>query len=137
MSILKFEGEHEDDRGNKSRKKYGNGTSGVWIWGEFLQYETQEPRYHVVLDFEGLAPDEKGVFTERDRKMFALASVLCSTIFFNSKIDFNHEKLMEIALIDDLYRKIKISDKDFNPTITPEGRGGKNERVSTHQENSK
>ena len=44
---------------------------------------------------------------------------------------------MEIALIDDLYRKIKISDKDFNPTITPEGRGGKNERVSTHQENSK
>ena len=66
--------------------------------------------------------------------MFALASLLCSSIFFNSKHDFNHEKLMEIGLVEDLYRKIKMSDNEFTSTVTPEGKNSK-QRVSSHESN--
>ena len=101
--------------------------------GEEFVNDVRDSMHVVTLDFEGLAP-EKGVYSERDRKMFALAILLSSSIFFNSKTDFTTEKMMEVSIIEDIFRKIKINDQDIS-SATPDGSKGQRDRVSTSELN--
>ena len=64
--------------------------------------------------------------------MFALATLLSSSILFNSTTEFNEKSLLEIGLIEDIFRKIKITDQNFNVMGTPDGKKHK-ERISSNE----
>ena len=63
----------------------------------------------VLLDFEGIQMDQTDrTFSPRDHKMFTLAVLLSSAICFNSREKFDESSMLEMGLIKDLWKHIKI-----------------------------
>jgi len=84
-------------------------TRGIWFWGEpkrcFL--ESGEPCWVVVLDTEGLGGLEAD--QHYDTRIFSLATLLCSTLVYNSLGSIDESAISNLSFVANLSQHVRIS----------------------------
>lgn len=86
------------------------GTQGIWMLGSPFYHEERD--VHILfLDFEGFKSSARGASSaasQIDSKLFALSTLISSTICFNIVKTLDEKTLEELELIKGLEKRIKI-----------------------------
>ncbi|KAJ8600136.1 hypothetical protein CTAYLR_003481 [Chrysophaeum taylorii] len=84
-------------------------TRGIWFWGEPRRatLPSGEPCWVVVLDTEGLGGLEAD--QHYDTRIFSLATLLCSTLVYNSLGSIDESAISNLSFVANLSQHIRIS----------------------------
>jgi len=87
-------------------------TRGIWFWGEPLlrSLPSGEPCWVIILDTEGLGGLEAD--QHYDTRIFSLATLLCSTLVYNSLGSIDEAAISSLSFIANLSRNIRVRDDD-------------------------
>ena len=85
-------------------------TRGIWFWGapRRAALPSGEPCWVVVLDTEGLGGLEADA--HYDTRIFSLATLLCSTLVYNSLGSIDESAISNLSFVANLSRHIRVSD---------------------------
>lgn len=82
-------------------------TKGIWVWCR--KHPVHKDQILLLLDSEGLGDVEKGD-SDHDNKLFALITLLCSTLIYNMLGVFNQEALDKLNFITEISKHIKTKE---------------------------
>ncbi|KAH8055083.1 GTPase [Aureococcus anophagefferens] len=85
-------------------------TRGIWFWGSprRAKLPSGEPCWVVVLDTEGLGGLEAD--QHYDTRVFSLATLLCSTLVYNSLGSIDEGAISNLSFVANLSQHIRVSD---------------------------
>ncbi|KAH8071838.1 GTPase [Aureococcus anophagefferens] len=85
-------------------------TRGIWFWGSprRAKLPSGEPCWVVVLDTEGLGGLEAD--QHYDTRIFSLATLLCSTLVYNSLGSIDEGAISNLSFVANLSQHIRVSD---------------------------
>ena len=83
-------------------------TRGIWLWGrpKMITLQSGERVALLVLDTEGIGGLESD--TQYDTRIFALATLLCSTLTYNSLGSIDENAISSLSFIANLTQSIKL-----------------------------
>ena len=83
-------------------------TRGIWVWGrpKMITLQSGERVALLVLDTEGIGGLESD--TQYDTRIFALATLLCSTLTYNSLGSIDENAISSLSFIANLTQSIKL-----------------------------
>jgi len=95
-------------------------TRGIWIWGRprIGKLASGEECWCVLLDTEGIGGLEADA--QYDARIFSLATLLCSTLVYNSLGSIDENAISSLSFIANLTQHIRISSDSAAPTSAEE-----------------
>lgn len=92
-------------------------TRGIWLWGEprRAHLESGEPCWVLLLDTEGLGGLEAD--QHYDTRIFSLATLLCSTLVYNSLGSIDESAISNLSFVANLSQHIRISGDTIDGEI--------------------
>eukprot|EP00635_Sarcinochrysidales_sp_CCMP3193_P013605 CAMPEP_0118914912 /NCGR_PEP_ID=MMETSP1166-20130328/15197_1 /TAXON_ID=1104430 /ORGANISM="Chrysoreinhardia sp, Strain CCMP3193" /LENGTH=1170 /DNA_ID=CAMNT_0006854545 /DNA_START=197 /DNA_END=3709 /DNA_ORIENTATION=- len=93
-------------------------TRGIWFWGEPRRctLPSGEPCWVITLDTEGLGGLEAD--KHYDTRIFSLATLLCSTLVYNSLGSIDESAISNLSFVANLSSHIRISDHGKQSSTT-------------------
>lgn len=91
-------------------------TRGIWLWGRPRAVKLANGEYGalLVLDTEGLGGLESGA--QYDARIFALATLLCSTLTYNSLGTIDEKAIASLSFVAQLAKNIRLTSSSPSPS---------------------
>jgi len=96
-------------------------TKGLWIWGEPTQHvlPNGETLNVVLLDSEGIGGTEAS--NQYDARIFSLATLICSTLVYNSLGSVDEAAISNLSFIANLTKHIKVRSSNDGAVAAEDG----------------